>query len=326
MKKTYIFVFKVIKLGIFLFILFGVFLTGKAQEVKGKKVLYINSYNEGYTWSDGEQKMILSILGAAGVDVKTILMDTNRQKSPEHLAEVSAECKKMIDDWKPDVVVVSDDSPMKGVWPSYKNGKIPFVFCGVNWDATAYDVPAKNITGMLEVCPVKDLLVEMNKIKPGKTIGFLAADNSTPRIDGENLTKIVGGEVKVVLVKDFATWKQGFLDLQSKVDLLIIGGNGGITDWNDAEARQFAEENTKIVTGSWHDFLNGMALISFNKLPEEQGTWAANAAIKIIKGTEAGTIPVVKNVKGELVVNTRIAAKSGLVPSFDVLHNAKLIK
>ena len=317
---------KSLQIGATLALVVGTWIPCKAQDLKGKKALYINSYNEGYSWSDGEQKAILSVLGAAGVEVKTVFMDTNRQKTPEHLAEASAECKKTIDQWQPDVVIVSDDSPMKGVWPAYKDGKIPFVFCGVNWDATAYGVPAKNITGMLEVCPVKDLLTEMNKIKPGKTVGFLAADNSTPRIDGENLVKILGGDVQVILAKDFAAWKQGFLDLQSKVDLLVIGGNGGIKDWNEAEACKFAEENTKVVTGSWHDFVNGVALISFNKIPEEQGDWAANAAIKILKGTEAGSIPVAKNAKGELVVNTRIAAKSRFVPSFEVLHNAKLIK
>ena len=317
---------KSLQIGATLALVVGTWLPCKAQELKGKKALYINSYNEGYSWSDVEQKTILSVLGAAGVEVKTILMDTNRQKSPEHLIEASDECKKVIDQWQPDVVVVSDDSPMKKVWPAYKDGKIPFVFCGVNWDASAYGVPAKNITGMLEVCPVKDLLVEMNKIKPGKTVGFLAADNSTPRVDAENLVKILGIDVQMIFAKDLAAWKQGFLDLQSKVDLLVMGTNGGISDWDNAEASKFAEENTKVVTGSYHDFLNGVALISFNKLAEEQGGWAANAAIKILKGTEAGSIPVVKNVKGELVVNTRIAAKSGFVPSFEVLHNAKLIK
>jgi ABC-type uncharacterized transport system substrate-binding protein len=215
---------------------------------------------------------------------------------------------------------------MEGVWPSYKGTKIPFVFCGVNWDASKYGVPAKNITGMLEVCPVKDLLAEMNKLKPGKTLGFLAADTTTPRIDGENLARISGGEVKIVLVDDFTAWKQGFMELQSKVDMIVIGGNGGIADWNEAEARHFAEENTKVVTGSWHDFLNGVALISYNKLPEEQGEWAANAAIKVMKGAEPGSIPVVENGKGELVINTRIAKKAGIIPPFELIENAKLIK
>ena len=301
-------------------------ITGQSYELKGKRILYINSYSEGYAWSDGEQKAVLSTLAPTGVEVKTVLMDTYRQPSREHLAQVSEECKLLIDQWHPDVVIVSDDSPMKLLWPHYRNGEVPFVFCGVNWDASKYGVPANNITGMLEVCPVKDLLGEMSKLARGKRIAYLAADTPTPRIDGENFARIIGGDVKVVLAKNFAEWKQRFLELQSTVDMLALGPNSGILDWNDADARQFAEENTKIVTGAWHDFLNGVALISYNKIPEEQGEWAARTALLILKGTRAGSIPIAKNVKGELVINTRIMKKTGVIPPFELLENAKLIK
>ena len=301
-------------------------MSGQAQELKGKKVFYINSYNEGYAWSDGEQKAILNTLAPTGVKVKTVLMNTYLQPSREHLIQVSKECKRTIDEWHPDVVIVSDDSPMLLLWPYFKNSGVPFVFCGVNWDASKYGIPAKNITGMLEVCPVKDLLNLMSELTKGRRIGYLAADTPTPRIDGENFARILGGDVTVVLAKDFTTWKQRFLELQSKVDLLALGPSAGILDWNESEASKFAEENTKIVTGAWHDFMNGVAIISYNKLPEEQGKWAANAAIKIMKGTPCTSIPITKNVEGELVINLRIAKKSGIYPPFELIESARLIK
>lgn len=299
----------------------------QAQEVKGKKVLYINSYHEGYTWSDGIQTTLVKALGAAGVEVKPFLLDTYRQKSPEHLAKVSLEAKGIIEQWKPDVVIVSDDPAMKGIYaPFYRDKDLPFVFCGVNWDATAYGVPSKNITGMLEVCPVQELLSEMNKLKPGKTYGFLGSEGLTPKKDQEKCAELLGVKMEAVFAKDFASWKQGFLDLQGKADFLIVGVNAGIADWNEKEAAAFVEKNAKIISGSWHDYLNGLSLVAFNKLPAEQAEWAAEAAIKILKGTAPSAIPLAKNARGELVVNTRICKTLGITPPFEMLQNAKVIE
>ncbi|MDX2111435.1 MAG: ABC transporter substrate binding protein [Verrucomicrobiota bacterium] len=301
--------------------------SSEAQELKGKKILYINSYHAGYTWSDGIEQSIQSVLKPTGAEIKTFSLDTYRQKTPEHLTSASAECQATIDQWKPDVVIISDDAGMKGVYaPLFKDKDVPFVFCGVNWDAANYGVPNKNITGMLEVCPVKDLLAEMNKIKPGKTIGYLSADALTPRKDAENCAKLLGVSMETVFAKNFAEWKQGFTDLQGKVDFVIIGVNAGIADWDEAAARKFAEENTKKLTGCWHDYLNGVAIIGFNKLAAEQGDWAAHAAIKIAKGAAASSIPIATNQGGELVINVRIATKAGITPPFEMLQSAKIIE
>ena len=299
----------------------------QAQELKGKKAFYINSYHEGYAWSDGIQTALVKALGNAGVEVKPFLMDTYRQKSPEHLAKVSLEAKGIIEQWKPDVVIISDDSGMKGIYaPFYKDKDLPFVFCGVNWDASAYGVPSKNITGMLEVCPVQELLSEMNKLKPGKTYAFLGSEGLTPKKDQEKCAELLGVKMEAVFAKDFSAWKQGFLDLQGKADFLIVGVNAGIGDWNEKEAAAFVEKNAKVISGSWHDYLNGLSLVAFNKLPAEQAEWAADAAIKILKGTAPSAIPLAKNARGELVINTRICKTLGITPPFEMLQNAKVIE
>ena len=201
--------------------------------------------------------------------------------------------------------------------------------CGINWDASAYGLPdpnVKNFTAIFEVCPVKELVAEMNKLKPGKTFGFLGADALTPRKDFEFTSKILGTTMEPVFAKDFAAWKAGFRDLQGKVDYLILDTNGGIPDWNEAEAAKFAEDNSKVVSGTWHDFLNSVALVSFNKLGAEHGDWAGNTALKVLKGASPASIPFTANKSGELVVNLRIAKQVGVTPSFETLQNAKLIQ
>jgi ABC-type uncharacterized transport system substrate-binding protein len=317
-------------MAIALTLVLGLVITAPGQAAKGKKALFINSYHEGYPWSDQEEQAALAVLKAAGVETKVFRMDTYRQKSPEHLAKVSQEAKALIEEWKPDVVVVADDPVMKGVFvPFYKGKDLPFVSCGVNWDATAYGLPdpaVKNFTAMVEVCPVKELLSEMNKLKPGKTIGFLSADALTPKKDMECSSKLLGVQMEAVFVKDFAGWKQGFLDLQGKVDFLIIGVNQGLDGWDDAEAAKFVEANAKVVSGTWHDFLNRFALVSYNKLGAEHGEWAGKTAVLVLSGSAPSTVAWTENKQGQMVVNTRIAKKLGVTPSFEMLQNAKIIE
>jgi ABC-type uncharacterized transport system substrate-binding protein len=50
------------------------------------------------------------------------------------------------------------------------------------------------------------------------------------------------------------------------------------------------------------------------------------AAIKILKGTPAGSIPLATNKKGELVINTKISKKVDVLPSFDMHQSAKVIE
>jgi hypothetical protein len=50
--------------------------TVTAADVKGKKVLYVNSYHNGYPWSDGIFQSIKANLEKAGVEVKMFNLDT----------------------------------------------------------------------------------------------------------------------------------------------------------------------------------------------------------------------------------------------------------
>jgi ABC-type uncharacterized transport system substrate-binding protein len=53
-------------------------------------------------------------------------------------------------------------------------------------------------------------------------------------------------------------------------------------------------------------------LLAVAKLPEEQGRWAAEAALKILSGVEPSRIPLTYNTEGELIFNRRIATRLGI--------------
>ena len=63
-------------------------------------------------------------------------------------------------------------------------------------------------------------------------------------------------------------------------------------------------------------------MFNFAKVSEEQGVWATKAALKILDGTPAGSIPVEQNQEGKLYINTRIAKVLNVEIPFDVLESA----
>ena len=67
------------------------------------------------------------------------------------------------------------------------------------------------------------------------------------------------------------------------------------------------------------------AILGYLKVPEEQGSWAALTALKILDGMEAGDIPIVKNTRGYIVINARLADKANIELPFEYIMAADKI-
>jgi len=241
-KKT-VFLFAVISLS-FSFWSF-------ANTYKGKKILYINSYHEGYEWSDGVTKGIQSILDNTDIELKIILMDTNRNTSEDFKKQAGLKAKKAIEDFKPDVVIASDDNAFKYViMPYYKNVELPVVFCGLNWDAAIYDAPYTNTTGMIEVALIPQLIKRLKRYSKGDKIGYLTADVITSKKEGHYYKKLFNLTFTEKYIKTFEEWKAAFSEIQRDADILIIGNCSVINNWDYKAAKLFAKEHTKIPTGT----------------------------------------------------------------------------
>jgi ABC-type uncharacterized transport system substrate-binding protein len=299
-----------------------------SAQFAGKKVLFVNSYHEGYEWSDGVEHGAKSVLGPAGVTLKFVRMDTKRHQEDAFRKAAGEKAKAEIEAFKPDLVILSDDPAVKFLLqPFYKDAAIPFVFCGVNWDASKYGLPYKNATGMLEVALVKELIGSMKEYAKGPRVGFLTVDSETERIEGPYYTKALGlSFAKERYVKTMAEWKEAFTAMQGEVDMLFLGNYAGITDWKEEEAAAFALANSKVVSGSIYDFMAPFAMIGFTKVAEEQGIWAAKSGLDILKGTAPSAIPIAANKQAKIVVNPKLAAKAGLVFKPELIRNAVVAK
>ena len=292
----------------------------------GKKVLFIDSYHEGYAWSDGITKGVKSVVDGKGMNLKVVRMDTKRNTSEDFKKEAALKMKAVIDDFKPDVVIASDDNASKYlIEPYFKGSSLPFVFCGVNWDASGYGFPTSNVTGMIEVTPVPQLLEQLKPYAKGNRIGFLGPDILTAKKEAENYKKVFGMNLTEYYAKDFEDWKKGFKELQKSVDILLIDSDGGLYNDKASEMKSFVEANTTVPTGTAYDFMASYALLDFAKVAEEQGSWAADAALKILDGTSPSNIPVSKNKEGKLIINMRIAKTLGVDIPFDFIQSASQV-
>ncbi len=294
----------------------------------GKKVLFIDSYHEGYAWSDGVLKGVETGLDGKGVELQVVRMDTKRNKEDDFKKEAALKAKAFIEGYAPDVVIASDDNAAKFlIQPYYKDADLPFVFCGVNWDASVYGMPYNNVTGMVEVAPVKELLEQLKQYAPGKKIGFLAADDLTTHKEAENYKKELGIDTVNYFASDMEDWMKNFVRLQEQdqVDIILLENTAGLKGWDENAAATFIVANTKVPTGTTLEHMAPFAMFGFAKVPEEQGFYAAGAALEILAGTSPKDIPVVKNKDGKLYVNLKIASAIGAEIPYEILGAASKV-
>lgn len=305
-----------------------------------QKVLFVNSYHKGYKWSDDVETGLMKALDLTSdevsgeqrnknnLDFKVIRMNTKLQPGEEQIRKVAFEIKELIDSWRPDVVVASDDNAVKFVIAPYFTGSsMPVVFCGVNYDAGVYNLPSDNSTGMIEVDLLAETISILKEYAAGERVGYIGADDLSNRKSLRFHKDLLGIDYSDgALVSTFDQWKKEYLRLQQSVDLLILINSVGIKGWIPGDVDRFLLENTTIPTGAGGDSEVRYALLANAKIAEEQGWWAGKAVLKILHGTAPADIPVTRNHKSRLYINMTIANRLGIKLPIDLLERATLIE
>ena len=300
----------------------------QASRFHGKKVLFIDSYHKGYSWSDTTRQGVYHVLKPAGVRLLDVQMDTKRNGTETFKKQAALKIKAIIEQWQPEVVIASDDNASKYlVAEYYKNASLPFVFCGVNWDASVYGYPFENVTGMEEVALVPQMFKELELYARGNRKGILNGDDLSEHKTVSNFRKKLGIRFdKEVYVRNFAEWKQKYLELQDTVDMMIVGSTASLPDWNDKAAEAFVLENTVIPSGTTEIWLMPQSLVGYIKLGEEQGGYAAQTALKILDGAAAKEIPIVANKRARIMLNFKLSQKLSIMFDTSSLKNAEIFR
>src|SRR5512147_264490 len=96
------------------------------------KVLHIMSYNSPWEWTDDQLRGFKEALKELDVEYQVFQIDTKCNSTEVAKEKAGWEARRLIEDWKPDLVYTTDDNAQKYVASHYVNREIPFVFSGVN--------------------------------------------------------------------------------------------------------------------------------------------------------------------------------------------------
>ncbi len=276
------------------------------NEANANECLYVSSYHTGYEWNDGiEEGIEKNLKGTCTLD--KFYMDSKRNPNASFIKKMAIKTKKYIEKTKPDIVIACDDNASKYlIMPYYKNDKLPFVFCGINWTVEEYGYPYSNATGIIEIAPIQPLLKVIKSIVGRvKTGVYLSADVLTEHKDYQRYKSKYseqGINLKSAFVKTNEGWKKAFLEAQN-ADFIILNNNSGINDWNKNNIQEFVSNHASTLTVTNYDWMIPYAMLAITKLPQEQGEWAAKVAQAILSGEDPGEIPIVVNRRWNIYVN-----------------------
>ncbi len=293
-----------------------------------KKILYIDSYHPEFAWVQGVTAGIRRNIDTNRFELEIIHLDTKRNQSEAFKKASALRAKAYIEQWKPDVVIASDDNASKYlIVPYFKGHEIPFVFCGINWDASPYGYPFRNVTGMIEVQLISEVKKQLAPYTKGPRIGFIRSKS----LSGIKEVMHFERRLNTSIIKRFPTtvqqWKNDFLSLQKESDLLLMGAVVALKDLerNGSDLEEFVYKNAAIPIGAWDSYMKHYALITISHKAEEQGDWASQTAIRILNGESPENIPIATNHKARVFLNMPLAKKMGIKFPMNLIEQAEML-
>ena len=290
------------------------------------RCLYVSSYHKGYAWSDGVEEGLRQVLSGQ-CEVRQFDMDTKRKKSLAAMRAAGKQARDLIERWQPDVVITSDDNAAKYlIVPYFRDADVPFVFSGINWTVEEYGFPFSNVTGIVEVAPIKPMLNEALKISGGHQGIYLGANTLT---EEKNYSRIARGatrlnsELQKQLVGTFEEWKTAFKLAHEQADYIVMGSNSGIADWDGQLAREFAAEHAQVISITNHKWMMNVTALGYTKIPEEHGQWAAETALAVLAGNSPVDIAIITNRKWDLWINQELVDVTGALLPRQFTRKAK---
>jgi len=294
-------------------------------------LLYISSYHPGYASSDAITAGIYDVVADSRAHLDVFFMDTKRYPQPEAIAAKTEEALRIIRDIKPDVIIASDDNAVKFVVVEhFREGPIPCVFCGVNWTCEPYGLPTGNVTGMLEVLPVRETVEALRQDYPDMKNLLVLSENTVSEQKNKAILGSIFSEVGLTttytLVETYNEWKAQFVKANRETDVIFIPTNGAIKDWDEADAKAFVLEHIRVPVFTCDDFMMNYAVFGLAKVAQEQGQWAARTALQILRGKSPSSIPVTRNRQTIAYVNMALAERIGWVPSEELIKRSRKVK
>ena len=321
-----------------------------------KKVFIVHSYEKGHVCGQPQADGVVDAFSESdlqiGKDVEFdyFYMDTKKTYTTpseiEKRGRLALEKVKII---KPDLVVTIDDNAAKTVLlPLVGSDDIQVVFSGMNGQPEDYNMkkyfmdsrskPGANVTGIYEKLHLVRSLNVMKGVLPGLKKVLAITDYSptgnaiTKQLEKESGEEILPVAFELVRVKDFAGYKKTISSVNK--DHKIGAIYPVALSLKTAEGKTYAApdifrwtiKNCKKPGMALNYFfaklgLFGGAAVDFKAM----GHQAGSKAVKIIKGSMAGDLPIENANKYAIVFNLARAKELGINIPFEILGAADFV-
>lgn len=300
-----------------------------------EKLLVIYSYHPEFEWCRQEKIGIEDVFSDQNLIIESFYMDTKRKNGKTWEKNITDEALLKIKSFKPDLVIVCDDNACRLVAKQFVDKKLPFVFTGINEDPNMYNMPARNITGVIERKLIPGTIDLLKKLVPSiKTIAIITDNSPTSqatvgRFNKENFPVEL---TEVFSTNEYDEWKNYVRKIQTEVDALGIYLYFTLEEIDSEESVPNAEvlkwtlENNTLPTFSFFAFsVQDGVLCGETQSGYEQGKEAALMAKEILAGVKPSELPVLMPKKGTLMINEKTAQKLEIVIPEELKQKAKII-
>lgn len=308
---------------------------------QSQRIFIVHSYNPEYIWCQSINQGVEDALrGKIKTDI--FYLDAKRDHNPESLQHKADAILQRIEADRPQVVVAVDDAAQQLlVVPHLKGRGAPqVIFCGVNAPLKHYGYPAQNVSGVRERWHFRQGFSLLKLIVPkarrlvlitddSESSSFVLADLAADRRKAGPFAM----QVDTQIVDSFQQWQAQVLGAQSRAGALALGIYHSLHDERTGKivppetVNQWTTRANKLPTLGFADYvLEHGQLCGVIESGHEQGALAGGMARQVLeRGAKAGSLGVLINQKGIVVLNLKTAERLGVAIPFALIQAAGVV-
>jgi len=303
------------------------------------RILHVPSYHMTWKWNIDQLEGFKSALSDLDVEYRVVELDTKRQADRQVISERITEARRLISEWKPQLLYVNDDYVQRYLTEDYVNSELPVVFSGVNRDPAEYGfLGAENVTGVIEHEHFNATLNLLLRLQPNvRRIAVVVDDDPTWKgVIGRIRDKINNfPDLEIVdwaLIHRFDEFKRKVADYQQTADAIAMLGVFNLKDekGNNVDYEtvlRWTEQHSALPDFSfWQTRVERGTLCAVTVSGYQQGLQAGKMARRILlDAVSPGSIPMVASKSGEPVISLARARKLGIEIDSELLLTTHII-
>ncbi|MFP7754420.1 ABC transporter substrate-binding protein [Thermodesulfobacteriota bacterium B35] len=328
--------------------------------LKRLHVLIIHSYGKGIGSGAVLERGILDELKKNGffenrnISISRFYMETRqRYTTPEQIRVQGREALGAVKCLAPDVVVILDDPAVAEVLPSLVDGDTPVLFGGISVRPEIYnrarpfmisrEKPGHNVTGVTEEVDYVRTLETAHEVVPAARRLVVVTSDTEPWL--QMMSEEFVREVKLctrecpitsIGVRHVATFAElqtliRRLDADPAVDMIAVTGPLGLRN-ADGSVRPLADTLTWLFANQtkpgftfFTDWVRYGYLVSAGIDLVASGHQLGRQLVRVLRGDDAGEIPVEKPAESYIAINLARARQLGIRVPVDILEAARLV-